>query len=103
MTQDSNQLETPTGKGADDENFPVGSFLLPKALRPHVAIYYDLARATDDIADFEIVHIAPDLDHAADELVADDHGDGDGLLRPVIPVVDMHISTANRGFANFNQ
>lgn len=51
MTQDSNQLETPTGKGADDENFPVGSFLLPKALRPHVAIYYDLARATDDIAD----------------------------------------------------
>ena len=51
MTQDSNQLETPTGKGADDENFPVGSFLLPKTLRPHVAIYYDLARATDDIAD----------------------------------------------------
>jgi hydroxysqualene synthase len=51
MTQDNNQLETPTGKGADDENFPVGSFLLPKALRPHVAIYYDLARATDDIAD----------------------------------------------------
>jgi len=51
MTQDSNQLETPTGKGAEDENFPVGSFLLPKALRPHVAIYYDLARATDDIAD----------------------------------------------------
>lgn len=51
MTQNSNQLEMPTGKGAGDENFPVGSFLLPKALRPHVAIYYDLARATDDIAD----------------------------------------------------
>jgi hydroxysqualene synthase len=51
MTQNTNNLETPTGKGAGDENFPVGSFLLPKALRPHVAIYYDLARATDDIAD----------------------------------------------------
>ena len=43
--------ETPSGKGAKDENFPVGSFLLPKHLRPHVATYYDFARAIDDIAD----------------------------------------------------
>ena len=43
--------ETPSGKGAKDENFPVGSFLLPKKLRPHVATYYDFARAIDDIAD----------------------------------------------------
>lgn len=44
-------LETPSGKGAGDENFPVGSFLLPKRLRPHVAKYYAFARAIDDIAD----------------------------------------------------
>lgn len=43
--------ETPSGKGAADENFPVGSFLLPKRLRPHVATYYAFARAIDDIAD----------------------------------------------------
>jgi len=43
--------ETPSGKGARDENFPVGSFLLPKRLRPHVAAYYAFARAIDDIAD----------------------------------------------------
>lgn len=43
--------ETPSGKGAGDENFPVGSFLLPKRLRPHVATYYAFARAIDDIAD----------------------------------------------------
>ncbi len=43
--------ETPSGKGAADENFPVGSWLLPKALRPHVAAYYNFARAIDDIAD----------------------------------------------------
>ncbi len=43
--------ETPSGKGAKDENFPVGSFLLPKHLRPHVAIFYAFARAIDDIAD----------------------------------------------------
>ena len=52
MTQAAAEsIETPTGKGSEDENFPVGSFLLPKALRPHVATYYALARATDDIAD----------------------------------------------------
>ncbi len=43
--------ETPSGKGAGDENFPVGSFLLPKKLRPHVAVFYAFARAIDDIAD----------------------------------------------------
>lgn len=43
--------ETPSGKWAEDENFPVGSFLLPKKLRPHVATYYAFARTIDDVAD----------------------------------------------------
>lgn len=46
-----NQAETPSGKGAGDENFPVGSFLIPAKLRPHVANYYAFARAIDDVAD----------------------------------------------------
>ncbi|MEQ1929810.1 MAG: squalene synthase HpnC [Parvularculaceae bacterium] len=45
------EAEAPSGKGAADENFPVGSFLLPKRLRPHVATFYAFARAIDDIAD----------------------------------------------------
>lgn len=45
------KVETPSGKGAADENFPVGSWLLPAGLRPHVATYYAFARAIDDIAD----------------------------------------------------
>ena len=44
-------VETPSGKGASDENFPVGSWLLPARLRPHIALYYAYARAIDDIAD----------------------------------------------------
>lgn len=44
-------LETPSGKWSGDENFPVGSWLLPARLRPHVAAYYAIARTTDDIAD----------------------------------------------------
>ena len=44
-------VETPSGKGAGDENFPVGSWLLPARLRPHVAKFYAFARGIDDIAD----------------------------------------------------
>ena len=44
-------VETPSGKYADYENFPVGSWLLPAHLRPHIARYYRFARAIDDIAD----------------------------------------------------
>jgi squalene synthase HpnC len=51
-------LETPSGKGAADENFPVGSWLIPRALRPHVAVFYAYARAIDDIADNP--HLLPD-------------------------------------------
>lgn len=50
MTQHPS-IETPSGKGAGDENFPVGSLLLPKRLRPHVATFYAYARAIDDVAD----------------------------------------------------
>ena len=55
-------LETPSGKWAQDENFPVGSWLLPARLRPHVAAFYAFVRAADDIAD------NPDL--APDEKLA---------------------------------
>ena len=44
-------VETPSGKSAAEENFPVGSRLLPARLRPHVATFYAFARAIDDIAD----------------------------------------------------
>ncbi len=47
----SAELETPSGKTAKTENFPVGSWLLPARLRPHVAAFYNFARAGDDIAD----------------------------------------------------
>lgn len=47
----ADDTETPSGKDAAGENFPVGSFLLPASLRPHVAAFYEFARAGDDIAD----------------------------------------------------
>jgi len=44
-------LETPSGKWREDENFPVGSWLIRPALRPHVHAFYRFAREADDIAD----------------------------------------------------
>jgi squalene synthase HpnC len=43
--------EAPSGKHAGTENFPVGSILLSKRVRPHVATFYAFARAIDDIGD----------------------------------------------------
>ncbi|KAA5606516.1 squalene synthase HpnC [Roseospira marina] len=55
-------VEAPSGKTAGTENFPVGSILIAKRLRPHVATFYAFARAIDDIGD------APEL--SADEKIA---------------------------------
>jgi len=48
-------VEAWSGKDRADENFPVGSFLISRELRPHIHAYYAFARNADDIAD------APDL------------------------------------------
>ena len=40
-----------SGKDAGDENFPVGSLLISRRLRPYVHAYYDFARVIDDIVD----------------------------------------------------
>ena len=74
------QGETPSGKGAGDENFPVGSWLMPAALRPHIALFYAYARAIDDVADNP--DLAPDvkirrLNEFAAELTAQSGADPD--------------------------
>jgi squalene synthase HpnC len=64
-------LETPSGKGRQDENFPVGSWLIRPDLRAHVHAFYRFARIGDDIADNPA--LAPDdkvarLKHMAEVL-----------------------------------
>src|SRR5215469_12131615 len=44
-------VETPSGKWRNAENFPVGSLLIRRDLRPHVHAFYRFARNADDIAD----------------------------------------------------
>lgn len=51
----SENVETWSGKTRTDENFPVGSALISRRLRPEIHTYYTFARNADDIAD------SPDL------------------------------------------
>lgn len=51
-------VESWSGKDRADENFPVGSLLISRALRPHIHAFYAFARNADDIADSPI--LAPD-------------------------------------------
>ncbi len=48
MTQ---SVELWSGKDRSQENFPVGSILVSRRLRPHVHAFYAFARNADDIAD----------------------------------------------------
>ncbi len=88
-------IETPSGRGAKHENFPVASWLLPARLRRHARLFYAYARAIDDIAD------DPDLP-AADKIarldgfaaaVAGDPGPGPAFAK----AVDMRRSLAETG------
>jgi farnesyl-diphosphate farnesyltransferase len=47
----AHSVETPSGKWRNAENFPVGSLLIRRDLRPHVHAFYRFARNADDIAD----------------------------------------------------
>jgi hydroxysqualene synthase len=48
---DAASVESWSGKDRRDENFPVGSWLIHRTLRPHVHAFYGFARNADDIAD----------------------------------------------------
>ena len=50
-TRTEDGVETPSGKWREGENFPVGSWLIRRELRPHVHAFYRFARNADDIAD----------------------------------------------------
>ncbi len=75
------EIEASSGKDADDENFPVGSFLIAAELRPAIAAYYAFARAADDIADAG--HLSPEeKKRRLDAFEAVVLGQAEGLSKP---------------------
>lgn len=58
MSAAVDSVEIWSGKGVNDENFPVGSRLIRADLRVHVHAFYDFARNADDIADSDVLEAA---------------------------------------------
>jgi farnesyl-diphosphate farnesyltransferase len=54
-------VENWSGKDRADENFPVGSVLISRQLRPHVHAFYAFARNADDIADSPLLDVMEDV------------------------------------------
>src|SRR5262249_59904296 len=63
----------------------------------------DVPLAGNDVAFVEVVHVRADLDDAADELMADDQGHGDGLARPRVPFPDVQIGPADAGAQDLDE
>ena len=55
------------------------------------------------VADFIPLHFLTHIHNFPGILVPHHHGHGDGLLRPFVPVVDMHVRAANGGLADLDQ
>src|SRR5258708_14532204 len=70
---------------------------VPAASANHVTF------AADNLAGVKIHHVRADLDDAAHKLVANSHGHGDRLLRPIVPMVDMDIGAADAGAKHLDQ
>src|SRR5579862_3449960 len=63
----------------------------------------DVPFAADDVAGMEIGDVGADLYDLADEFMADGHGDGDRLLRPTVPFVNVHVGAADAGASYADQ
>src|ERR1700761_2874997 len=55
----------------------------------------DVTLAGNPVTDTQPAYLGAHLHDAAAVLVTDGHGHGNGLLRPGIPLVDVHVSTAD--------
>ncbi len=73
--------------------------------RPAVAAMAadDVAFARDALADLVFRHRRAEIGHRSDEFMAGHHRHRNGLLRPLVPVVDMHVGAADRRLLDLDQ
>src|SRR5690554_910715 len=64
---------------------------------------YHMALAGNNLPRVEVVDIGADFDDLADKFVTHYHGHRNGLLSPAVPMIDMHVSTANSGSLDLDQ
>src|SRR6266481_2868638 len=63
----------------------------------------NVALARNAVALFKAPHLRAERDDAAAVLMAHGHRHRNGLLRPGVPVVDVHVSAADRGLGDLDQ
>jgi hypothetical protein len=63
----------------------------------------DVALTGDHVAHLNVVNVATERRHRPHELVPDDHGDRDRLLRPGIPIPDVHVGPTNGSLMDFDE
>ena len=62
-----------------------------------------VAFAADNVAGIKVVDVGADRNDLADKFMADGHGNRDGLLRPLVPLVDMNVGAADAGIVDAHQ
>src|ERR1035438_752927 len=55
----------------------------------------DVTLPTDPVANLEVCHVRADLHNFADKLMADHQRNGDRLLRPTVPLIDVQVCAAD--------
>jgi hypothetical protein len=63
----------------------------------------DVAFPANDIAGKEVVDTLPDLDNLTYKFVPNRHRHRDGLLCPLVPLVDVNVGTADSGVSHAHQ
>ena len=63
----------------------------------------DVSFSRDPVTDFEAFDLAAALDDLAAEFMADVHRHRDRVLRPLVPLEDVDVGTADRGPPNLDQ
>jgi hypothetical protein len=82
------------GVGAE---MPSSRKAIPATPADHVAL------AAHNVARIEIAYVRPDGDNLTHEFMPNGHGDRNRLLRPIVPLENMHIGPANAGVSHSYQ
>src|SRR5688572_6982859 len=64
---------------------------------------HNMAFAGNDLAGLEVVDVGSHAHDLAHELMADDHRNRNGALRPLVPVIDVNVRSADARTGNANK
>ena len=94
------------GEGARDidaDAARLGIEMIAPAARRPAPHADDVALARHALADLEMPHVGAEFGDLARIFVADRHRRRDRLLRPLVPVEDMHVGAADAGLVHLHE